>query len=83
MGLMTRRQIVQHLRDQGYPIGLSTFNKLCAPAINMGPPVAGWFGNRPLYDPRAAVEWATARLTPERGSLGAYLKPERANAAAA
>jgi hypothetical protein len=79
MGLMTRRQIVQHLRDQGFPIGLSTLNKLCAPAINTGPPIAGWFGRTPLYDPPVALEWAKARMTPVRGSLGAHLKHEREN----
>jgi hypothetical protein len=58
---MTRAQVCAHLRTHGYPIGHSTMDKLCALAINAGPPVAAWWGRRPLYDPDAALEWAEAR----------------------
>jgi hypothetical protein len=51
-----------HLRSLGYPISNSTMNKLCAPAVNAGPPVDGYWGDRPLYDPDKGVDWAEGRL---------------------
>jgi hypothetical protein len=58
---MTRAQVCAHLRAHGYPIGGSTMDKLCAPAVNEGPPVAAWWGRRPLYDPDEALVWAEKR----------------------
>lgn len=59
---LTRKQLGERLRERGYPIGNSTLNKLCAPAIGEGPPIAAWWGNRPLYDEDAGLAWAEARL---------------------
>jgi hypothetical protein len=59
---LTRRQLAEHLRKLGYPIGNSTLVKLCAPSIGQGPPVAAWWGKRPLYNPDEGVEWAETRL---------------------
>jgi hypothetical protein len=70
MALMTREQLLHYLREQGFPLGLSTLTKLCAPTVNAGPPVAAWFGRRALYEPPAALEWAKSRLTAKRGNLG-------------
>jgi hypothetical protein len=61
---MTRKQMVDHLRQHGYPIGDSTIDKLCAPTVNEGPPVAAWWGRRPLYDPDEALAWAEKRTRP-------------------
>ena len=58
---MTRKPMTGHLREHGYPIADSTMDKLCAPAINDGPPVAAWWGRRPLYDPDEALVWAEKR----------------------
>jgi hypothetical protein len=58
---MTRKQMTDHLRLHGYPIGDSTIDKLCAPTVNEGPPVAAWWGRRPLYDPDEALAWAEKR----------------------
>jgi len=58
---MTRKQLASHLREHGFPIGNSTLDKLCMPTVNEGPPVAGWWGRRPLYDPDEAIAWAEAR----------------------
>jgi hypothetical protein len=58
---MTRAQVCAHIRAHGYPIGRSTMDKLCAPAINDGPPVAAWWGRRPLDDPDEALVWAEKR----------------------
>jgi hypothetical protein len=63
---LTRKQLGEHLRKLGYPIGNSTLVKLCAPSIGQGPPVAAWWGNRPLYDPDEAAAWAESRLRPVR-----------------
>jgi hypothetical protein len=60
----TRRRLAERLRELGYPIGNSTLAKICAPAIGQGPPVAAWWGNRPLYDEDEAIAWAEARLRP-------------------
>jgi hypothetical protein len=68
---MTRQQVAQHLRAHGFPIGDSTLNKLCMPARREGPPVAAWWGRRPLYDPDEALAWAEARTRSNRhGDLG-------------
>jgi hypothetical protein len=61
---MTRAQIGAHIRAHGFPISDSTMDKLCAPATDAGPPVAGWWGRRPLYDPDVALAWAEARICP-------------------
>jgi hypothetical protein len=62
----TRKQLAERLRELGFPIGDSTLAKICAPAIGQGPPVAAWWGNRPLYDEDEAVAWAEARLRQDR-----------------
>lgn len=61
---LTRRQLAVRLRELGYPIGNSTMTKICAPAIGQGPPVAAYWGKRPLYDLDKAIAWAEARLRP-------------------
>ena len=64
--LLTRGQAYKLLVQRGYPIGGSTFDKLCSPAVGKGPPVVGWWpgkgGLRPLYRPRAVLAWAQAFL---------------------
>jgi hypothetical protein len=61
---MTRKQMAIYLREQGIPIGDSTLDKLCMRPANEGPPVAAWWGRRPLYDPADALAWAEARMRP-------------------
>jgi hypothetical protein len=66
----TRADFCEYLQSLGYPIKLGTLNKLCAPALDDGPPVAVWWGQRPLYDfgsPDAPVDlWAASRLSARR-----------------
>lgn len=62
--LLTRKQLAEKLRDTGYPIGDSTLAKLCAPSVGEGPPVAAYWGRRPLYKFDDGVAWAVARLRP-------------------
>jgi len=66
MRRMTRKEIAAYLRQRGIPIGDSTLDKLCMPRVNEGPPVAAWWGRRPLYDPADALAWAEARIRPAR-----------------
>jgi hypothetical protein len=60
--LMTRQQVVRFLNANGIPISESTLAKLCAPSVNRGPPVASWWGKRPLYAPGPALDWAKSLL---------------------
>ena len=61
---MTRRQLVEYLREQGFPVTLHAMNKFCAPARGEGPPVAAFWGRIQLYEPARGLEWAEARLRP-------------------
>jgi hypothetical protein len=65
----TRAELGAELRARGFPISISKLNKLCAPSVNQGPPVAGWWGPRPLYELDGAVAWAESLLRSERSSL--------------
>jgi hypothetical protein len=62
--LLTREQLRQRLVAAGYPISLSYFNKICLPSRNAGPPVATWFGKRPLYELEPALAWAKSLCRP-------------------
>jgi hypothetical protein len=59
----TRDQLGPVLRAVGYPISDATLDKLCSPAVGQGPPVAGWWGRRPLYELDTAITWAELRLS--------------------
>jgi hypothetical protein len=61
---MTRKETAAYLRQRGFPIGDSTLDKLCMPSSAQGPPIAAWWGRRPLYDPTDALAWAEARMRP-------------------
>jgi hypothetical protein len=65
----TRAELGAELRARGFPISTSKLNKMCAPAVNQGPPVDSWWGRRPLYDIGAGVAWAESLLSSERSSL--------------
>jgi hypothetical protein len=64
--LMTRKQLVPFLNANGIPITWSTLNKLCAPRVGQGPPVAAWWGNKSLHEPGASLEWARSMLRDRR-----------------
>ncbi len=63
---LTRTQLLEYLPQHGFPIGRSTLDKMCMPSRGEGPPVAAWWpgrgGNRPLYEPSAAMAWAKGLL---------------------
>lgn len=59
---LTRREVAHFLTENGYPIGKSTIDKLSMPSRGGGPPPAGFWGNRALYDPNKVLAWAKARF---------------------
>ena len=59
---MTRRQLAEFLTERGFPISKSTLDKLAMPSRGEGPPAAGFWANRALYDPARALTWAKGRF---------------------
>jgi hypothetical protein len=72
MALMTREQLRLFLATNGFPLGKSTLDKICSPAVNTGPPIEAWFGRRPLHSPEKGLAWARSRLTRSRGDLQSH-----------
>jgi hypothetical protein len=66
---LTREQLRVKLNELGYPLTQSYFNKLCLPSVNAGPPVAKWWGKRPLYTLDEGIAWAEARCGSVPGGL--------------
>jgi hypothetical protein len=42
--LMTRRQLVEFLNENGYPISIDTLNRYCMPSLAIGPEAKGAWG---------------------------------------
>jgi hypothetical protein len=60
---LTRAELAEYLTSAGFPISRSKLEKLAmAGSERHGPPVAAYWANRALYDPRAALTWAKGRL---------------------
>jgi hypothetical protein len=59
---LTRVELAEFLTFKGYPISASTLAKLAMPRRGKGPPHAGFWGNRALYDPDQALAWAKRRF---------------------
>jgi hypothetical protein len=64
--LMTRDRLRLYLNEQGFPIGESTFEKMCMPSRGEGPEVEAWWGDRLVYNPERSLEWARSRLSKTR-----------------
>jgi hypothetical protein len=58
----TRAELVDKLRERGFPVSMAKMNKLCSPSVGQGPPVDSWWGPRPLYDIDQGIAWAEALL---------------------
>src|SRR5215472_11772159 len=56
--------LAEFLTARGYPTSKSTISKYCSPAINIGPPVEGFWGRLPAFKPSRVIAWAKARLRP-------------------
>ena len=61
---MTRRQLAEFLREQGYPVTENMLNKLCAPSRGEGPEPEVRWGKKLLYTPAKGLEWAETQLQP-------------------
>lgn len=61
---LTREQLRVHLGAIGYQVAATYFHKICLPSVNAGPPVAKWFGRRPLYTLADGIAWAESRCRP-------------------
>jgi len=59
---LTRAQLAAFLTEQGFPISRSTLDKLSMAKRAEGPPAAGFWGNRELYDPNRGLRWARKRF---------------------
>jgi hypothetical protein len=59
---LTRRELAEFLSGNGFPISASTLDKLAMSSRSEGPPAAGFWGNRALYDPNKALAWAKDRF---------------------
>src|SRR5258707_15758361 len=58
--LLTRREAAEFIRhDLGRPMSFSTMTKVCA--LGEGPPVADYWGRRPLYSREGLQHWAETR----------------------
>jgi hypothetical protein len=67
--LLTREQLRLLLNERGYPLSQSYFNKISLPSVNAGPPVAKWWGKRPLYRLDDGLAWAESRCGSSPGKL--------------
>ena len=67
--LLTRDALLKELNERGYKISQSYWNKINLPSVNAGPPVAKWFGKRPLYYLDPGLAWAESRCGSSRGKL--------------
>jgi hypothetical protein len=65
----TRTELVDKLRELGYPISKAKMDKMCAPSVNQGPPVDSWWGPRALYDLERAIAWAEGLLRSHPSAL--------------
>ncbi|SRR6266700_2066121 len=61
--LLVIQDIPQFIYERrGIRLALSTLEKCCAPSRNEGPPVAKYWGKRPLRRPSDILAWVDARL---------------------
>jgi hypothetical protein len=61
---VTRAQLAEHLTKNGFPIKLAYLNWL--ENQRSGPPVAHYWGQRPIYDLAECLTWARNRSTKRR-----------------
>lgn len=58
---LTRRQAAEFVTRHFAPLSYSRLEKLCM--AGEGPPIAGWWGRRPIYEPTALLDWARNRIS--------------------
>jgi hypothetical protein len=67
--LLTRERLRLQLNEMGFPLTVSYFQKICLPSVKAGPPVAKYWGKRPLYRLDEALAWAESRCGSSPGKL--------------
>jgi hypothetical protein len=58
------------LEQTGLRLAIPTLHKMTSPGIGLGPPSAGHWGKRQVFRPSEVLEWARARVRPEKSALG-------------
>ena len=69
---MTRQQLVSFLNANGFPISESVLSKLSSPKVGKGPPIAAWWGKRPLHEPGPSLEWARSLLRDKPSDIATH-----------
>jgi hypothetical protein len=62
--LVGHGRMAEYAASLGIPIAKSTLQKRCSPAINTGPQIVAYFGQRPVTTEKLMREWLTANLRP-------------------
>jgi hypothetical protein len=57
-------RLAEFLTSNGFPTSKSTISKYCSPAVDIGPPVAAYWGKLAAFRPSEVLTWAKARLKP-------------------
>jgi hypothetical protein len=70
--------LASFLTNAGFPISKSTVSKYGSPAINIGPPIEGYWGRLPAFKPSQAIDWAKARLKPVSAARSTWNRTRRA-----
>ena len=64
--LVGYRRMAEFASEDGVPTSHSTMQKVCSPAINTGPELIGYYGQRPASTKGAIRRWNKSRLSPNR-----------------
>jgi hypothetical protein len=65
--VLLRKDVPAFIKERrGVEITQSQLDKLCSPAINKGPPTAGYWGNRAVHRPDDVLAWVDSRFRPAR-----------------
>lgn len=56
-------KLAEFLTEHGFTISKGTVSKYCSPAINIGPPIEGWWSQKPIFSPSKVLAWARNRMT--------------------
>jgi hypothetical protein len=63
------------LEQMGLRLSTPTLHKMTSPGVGLGPPSAGHWGKRQVFRPSDVLEWARARVRPEKSALGPKKMP--------
>jgi hypothetical protein len=58
------------LQEMGLRLSKPTLHKMTSPGVGTGPPSAGFWGKRQVFRPSDVLQWARARVRPDKLALG-------------